>query len=583
MSEKKTRNKEKEIDITVDIAEFEAKVVNPFVELIKEKLAFLDTKKVEYNERKIVLSELTDEEILNDIQTDKAQKATKQVEEVDETIEEKVEVTAEDKPTEEDPKEDYSAEDTEKIVAVQSKEKVIPFIKDIESASAVRKVEPIREKPTVTKDTPTDDKPAFKKKTQDRTRVRDDRRNLNKKAKIKKGYEQSSFSVLYDESGEIRKIRTRKSASTEKKKVVTAPIVIEHAVINTENITVKQLSEKIGHSAGEIMKKLLDLGILVTINDTIDFDTAELVALELGVTLEKQLSKTSEEQLYELFADDTVDTEANLEERPPIVTIMGHVDHGKTSLLDFTRKSSVAVGEAGGITQHIGAYTIKLKEKQITIIDTPGHEAFTAMRARGADITDIVIIVVAADDGVMPQTVEAINHAKAANASIIVAINKMDKQQANPDRVLQQLADHNLLVEKWGGDVPAVKVSALTGEGVQELLETILTVAEMLELKANPNRTASGTIIESELDRGRGPVATMLVQTGTLKLSDFVVAGTTIGKIRAMIDDKGKRVNKATPSQAVSILGLQSVPNAGEQIFVVDERLSKKVVEERKN
>ncbi|MFA6766745.1 MAG: translation initiation factor IF-2, partial [Clostridia bacterium] len=327
-----------------------------------------------------------------------------------------------------------------------------------------------------------------------------------------------------------------------------------------------------------------DLGILKTINDTIDFDTAELIAAEFNVMLEKQITKTGEELLTELFEENTIEDEKNLARRPPVVTIMGHVDHGKTSILDYIRKSNVASGEAGGITQHIGAYTIKVNDSKITFIDTPGHEAFTAMRARGANVTDIVVIVVAGDDGVMPQTVEAINHAKAAGVQIIVAINKMDKQQANPDRVLQQLAEHEILVEEWGGTVPAVEVSAHTGMGIQDLLENIVTVAEIMELKANPSRTAKGVIIESRLDKGTGPVATILVQTGTLKVSDFIVAGTATGKIRAMFDDQGKRVTQAPPSTAVSILGLQSVPNAGDQIFVVnDEKLSKKVAEERKN
>ncbi|MFW5780800.1 MAG: translation initiation factor IF-2, partial [Bacillota bacterium] len=317
--------------------------------------------------------------------------------------------------------------------------------------------------------------------------------------------------------------------------------MITNAVINSENITIKQLSEKIGKASGEIIKKLFDLGILKTINDTIDFDTAELIASEFKITLEKQVSKTSEEQLIELFDENTKEDEQNLKPRPPIVTIMGHVDHGKTSILDYIRKSSVASGEAGGITQHIGAYSIEVNKSKITFIDTPGHEAFTSMRARGANITDIVIIVVAADDGIMPQTVEAINHAKAAGVQVIVAINKMDKQQANPDKVLQQLSEHDLLVEQWGGDIPAIKVSAQTGMGIQELLENIITLAEIMELKANPERTAKGTIVESKLDKGKGPVATILVQTGTLKVSDFIVAGVATGKIRAMYDDKGRK------------------------------------------
>ncbi|MDD4316464.1 MAG: translation initiation factor IF-2, partial [Clostridia bacterium] len=478
----------------------------------------------------------------------------------------------------------------EKAIVAQSTENIVPLVTE---PATVRRVEPVRtaEKPVVKTGEKTEEKTAtdtkdFKKKppvVQEKAKVKDDHRNLSKKAKIKKGYEQGSSSVLYDDSGEIRKIRTRKAGGDRRRSFTPITTVIDHAVINTENITIKQLSEKIGKTGAEIMKKLIDLGIFKNINDTIDFDTAELISSEFHITLEKQVSLTSEEKLISLYDDESEDDASKLVPRPPIVTIMGHVDHGKTSVLDYIRHANVASGEAGGITQHIGAYTITLNGSQITFIDTPGHEAFTAMRARGANVTDIVVIVVAADDGVMPQTIEAINHAKAAGVAVIVAINKMDKNQANPDRVLQQLSDHNVLVEDWGGDVPAIKVSAKSGLGIKELLENILTVAEVLELKANPDRTAKGTIIESKLDKGKGPVATILVQTGSLKVSDFIVAGTSIGKIRAMFDDKGRKVAKATPSMAVSILGLQSVPNAGDQIIVVeDEKLSKEVAEERK-
>ncbi|MBR1748130.1 MAG: translation initiation factor IF-2, partial [Clostridia bacterium] len=357
------------------------------------------------------------------------------------------------------------------------------------------------------------------------------------------------------------KIRPRKSTSEKQRKQTqqTVVTVIDHAVVTTDMVPIKTLSEKIGKSVAEILKKLLlEFQLFKNINDSIDFDTAELVSAEFGVTLELKKEQSSEEKLFEIHADDAEEDSANLVVRPPIVTIMGHVDHGKTSILDYIRKSNVATGEAGGITQHIGAYTIKIpyegKDKQITFLDTPGHEAFTAMRARGADVTDIVVLVVAADDGIMPQTVEAINHAKAANVPIIVAVNKMDKVDANPDRVYQQLAEYGLLVESWMGDTIAVPISAKTGMGIPSLLENILVVAELRDLTANPNRSAKGTIVEAKLDKGKGPMATVLVQNGTLHTGDFIVAGTAIGRIRAMFDDKGRKVSTAGPSTPVSIL-----------------------------
>jgi translation initiation factor IF-2 len=427
-------------------------------------------------------------------------------------------------------------------------------------------------------------KKVVKQPNMDRKKPIDDKRRLSQKTMFKKGYIKSNASVEYDETGEIKKIRTRKSSKKQSAPVVISK-AIEHAIINMEIVPIKVLSEKIGKSCAEILKKLFELSIIKNINESIDFDTAELVSAELGVTLEFVHEQTSEEKLLSIHIDDDpAENNENLQERPPIVTIMGHVDHGKTSVLDYIRKAHVVTGEAGGITQHIGAYTVKVNDKQITFLDTPGHEAFTAMRARGADVTDIVVIVVAADDGIMPQTIEAINHAKAApNVSIIVAINKMDKNTANPDRILQQLAEHDLIVEEWGGTIPAIKVSAKTGTGMSDLLENIVLAAEVMELKANPNRGARGTIIESKLDKGKGPVATVLVQNGTLETGDFIVAGTTIGRVRAMFDDKGKQVSKALPSTPVSILGLQDVPNAGDPIMTVkDEKLSKQVVDERK-
>ena len=319
-----------------------------------------------------------------------------------------------------------------------------------------------------------------------------------------------------------------------------------------------------------------------TINDSIDFDTAAFIADDLGIELELKLEKSAEDVLSENF-DETEDS-ANLVTRPPVVTVMGHVDHGKTSILDRIRKTNVTQGEAGGITQHIGAYQVTVGGKVITFLDTPGHAAFTAMRARGAQATDIAVLVVAADDGIMPQTIEAINHAKAANVPIIVAVNKIDKPEADIERIKTQLTDHGLLPEEWGGDVIICPVSAKTGEGMDKLLENINLVAEMADLKANPNRKAKGVVIEAKLDQSRGPVATILVQNGTLKVSDSVIVGTVTGKIRAMSDDKGRKVSSAGPSAPVSIMGLDEVPEAGDILYAVEqEKLTKLVAEERKN
>ena len=358
-----------------------------------------------------------------------------------------------------------------------------------------------------------------------------------------------------------------------------APIKIETAYMTAETITVRDLTERIGKPAGEIIKKLMLLGIMATINQELDFDTASLVASEFGVTLEMKLDKTAEDALS---AENVEDSEEELVSRPPVVTIMGHVDHGKTSLLDYIRKAKVASGEAGGITQHIGAYIAQVDNRQITFLDTPGHEAFTAMRARGTQATDIAILVVAADDGVMPQTIESINHAKAAKCPIIVAINKIDKPGADPDAVKQELTRYELVPEEWGGDTIMVNVSAKTGEGVDDLLENVLLLADMLELKANPNRKARGVIIEAKLDHSRGAVATALVQNGTLHVGDMVVAGNAYGRIRAMISSRGERVKNAPPSTPVEIIGFGGVPEAGDEFMAVaDEKLARQVVEER--
>ena len=382
----------------------------------------------------------------------------------------------------------------------------------------------------------------------------------------------------YDDDFERGKKSKRKQQAAQPK---PEPVKIEKAYMTAETITVKDLSERIGKPTGEIIKKLLLLGIMATINAELDYDTALLVASDYGIELEKKIDKTAEEALEE---EDFTDKEDDLVPRNPIVTIMGHVDHGKTSLLDYIRKAHVTSTEAGGITQHIGAYTVSINGRGITFLDTPGHEAFTAMRARGAMITDIAILVVAADDGVMPQTIESINHAKAANVPVIVAINKCDKPTANPDRVKTELTEYGLVAEDWGGDTIMVPVSALTGEGVNDLLESILLVADMAELKANPNRKARGGIIEAKLDKGRGPVATVLVQNGTLRVGDMIVAGTAYGRVRAMVNDRGERVKSAGPSMPVEVIGFNDVPSAGDTISAVDDdRLSRQVAEERKD
>ena len=346
-----------------------------------------------------------------------------------------------------------------------------------------------------------------------------------------------------------------------------------------DEITVGELASRLKVQAAEIIKRLMSVGVMASISDVIDYDTAALVAMEIGAKVEKEVFVTIEERLFEPEEDKDED----LVKRSPIVVVMGHVDHGKTSLLDAIRKTNVTTGEAGGITQHIGAYQVQINGEAITFLDTPGHEAFTAMRARGAQVTDIAVLVVAADDGIMPQTVEAINHAKAANVSIIVAINKIDKPTANPDKVKQELTEYGLVPEEWGGDVICVPVSAKTGENIDTLLEMINLVAEVQELKANPNRMATGTVIEARLDKGRGPVATMLVQNGTLHTGDVIIAGAALGRVRVMLDDRGNRIQAAGPSMPVEITGLAEVPAAGDTFHAVeDERLAKELVEQRK-
>ena len=422
-----------------------------------------------------------------------------------------------------------------------------------------------------------EDKRNFAKKKQVSERSFEDKHVINKRALIKGQVDIDDFDE--NKSG-YRKFRPVKKA---KEKAEVNVIKIEKAVITTEVIPLKVLSEKIGITAAEITKRLFKEGIMKTINDSIDFDTAAFIADDLGIELELKLDKTAEDVLSEGF-DDVVDSAESLKKRPPVVTVMGHVDHGNTSLLDRIRKTNVTAGEAGGITQHIGAYQVTVGGETITFLDTPGHAAFTAMRARGAQATDIAILVVAADDGIMPQTIEAINHAKAADVPIIVAINKIDKPEANIERIKTQLTEHGLLPEEWGGDTILCPISAKTGEGFDNLLENINLVAEIKDLKANPDRKAKGVVIEAKLDQSKGPIATILVQNGTLRVTDSVIVGTVTGKIRAMTDDKGRKVTSAGPSTPVSIMGLDEVPNSGDILYAVEhEKLAKLVAEERQN
>ena len=373
----------------------------------------------------------------------------------------------------------------------------------------------------------------------------------------------------------------RKESEAERLKRIEAERAKKTLVITVpEEITVGDLAAMLKRTAAEVIKKLFSLGMMATVNQVIDFDTAEIVATELGAKVKKEVVITIEERII----DDREDSEEDLLPRSPVVCVMGHVDHGKTSLLDAIKNTSVTETEAGGITQHLGAYRVNLNGQEITFLDTPGHAAFTAMRARGAMATDIAILVVAADDGIMPQTVEAINHAKAAGVSIVVAINKMDKPGATTDKIMQQLTEYELIPEEWGGDVICVPVSAKTKMNIDTLLESVLLVAEMKELKANPNRAGKGIVIEARLDKGRGPVATLLVQNGTLKSGDIIVAGTAVGRVRVMTDDKGRKVNEAGPSVPVEITGLAEVPVGGDAFDCVsDERLARELVEQRKN
>ena len=413
------------------------------------------------------------------------------------------------------------------------------------------------------------------KKDKDKSKKNYDteKKGLNIKAKIRMGVVDFN-----DDENEERIGRVRVKNKKQPKVVVPEKTEITNAVITTDNLTVKILSEKIGKPVAEIVKKFMLLGMMLNVNSPIDFATAELVASEFGITLEKNVGKTAEETLLENIHNRE---NVNLKKRPPIVTVMGHVDHGKTSLLDAIKKTNVINTEAGGITQHIGAYSVTVNDRRITFIDTPGHEAFTAMRARGAQVTDIAVLVVAANDGIMPQTIEAINHIKAANVPMVVAINKIDVPEANIERIKQQLTEHDVLPEEWGGDTICVPISAKQGQNIDKLLEMILLVADMEDLKANYDAPAVGTVLESKVDRGRGIVATIIVREGTLKIGDYLICGLSSGRVRAMMDYTGKNVAKAEPSMAVSVVGLNQVPDAGEQAYVVDEKMAKDILAER--
>jgi translation initiation factor IF-2 len=395
-----------------------------------------------------------------------------------------------------------------------------------------------------------------------------DFRNKQKINQRSQQHKKQQFQKRETEAQKLERLRLEKARKQQLK------------VLIPDEINVGELAARLKATASAVIKKLMGLGIMATISQTIDYDTAALVAEEMGAKVEREIIVTIEERLFE----EVEDTDENLQPRSPVVVVMGHVDHGKTSLLDRIRNANVVSGEAGGITQHIGAYRVKAGEKDITFLDTPGHEAFTAMRKRGAGVTDIAILVVAADDGIMPQTVEAISHAKAAGVTIIVAINKIDKEAANPERIKQELTEHGLVIEEWGGDIICVPVSAKQGTNIDQLLEMINLTADVMELRANPDRQAVGTVIEAFLDKGRGPIATMLVQKGTLRTGDVLIAGTSIGRVRVMRDDKGKVIKEAGPSVPVEIMGLAEVPNAGDNFAVVaDEKLARELVDKRKH
>lgn len=442
----------------------------------------------------------------------------------------------------------------------------------------IQKIEGNQSKPATDKSTQRDKKNESNKKAQKPSSGRKDGKNQSNNSTQKNHSPQNNHDKKRGKKRDQNKRRhqqqNQQKQNLHQSKVKETP----SKVLYTTPITVGEFAEKINKEPSEIIKKLMFLGVMATINQELDKDSIELLAEDFGIEVEEEI--VIDETEFESFEEN--DDPALLQERPPVVTIMGHVDHGKTTLLDSIRHTKVTAGEAGGITQHIGAYQVEGNDKKITFLDTPGHAAFTTMRARGAQVTDITILVVAADDGVMPQTVEAINHAKAADVPIIVAVNKIDKEGANPDRVMQELTEHQLVAEAWGGDTIFVNVSALSGTGIDELLEMVLLVAEVQELKANPTKAARGSVVEAELDRGRGAVATLLVQSGTLKVGDPIVVGNAYGRVRAMVNDLGRRVKEAGPSTPVEITGLNSVPQAGDQFMVFkDEKKARSIGEAR--
>ena len=415
----------------------------------------------------------------------------------------------------------------------------------------------------------------YDEKLQDMAERSGDRRDLERGSKEKFRNNRNRSNRQQPFSGKRKQEEAEKMRRLQLEIAKKAPL----KVMIPDEIGVGELASRMKKTGAEVVKALMKMGVMASLSEIIDYDTAALVAMELGCKVEKEVVVTIEEKLI----DTTEDKEEDLQPRAPVVVVMGHVDHGKTSLLDYIRHANVVSGEAGGITQHIGAYQVQINGKPITFLDTPGHEAFTSMRARGAMVTDIAILVVAAEDGIMPQTVESINHAKAAGIPIIVAINKMDKPEANPERIKQQLTEYGLVCEEWGGDTIVCPISAKTGMGVDNLLEMLTLTAEVGELKANPNRAAQGTVIEARLDKGRGPVATLLVQNGTLKQGDIIIAGTSVGRVRAMVSDKGQKITSAGPSVPVEITGLSEAPTAGATFnAVADEKLARELVEQRK-
>ena len=538
----------------------------------------------------------------------------KPVEEVKEKIKEEIKKESKkEEPAEEKPKTEVKKKAEKEQVKEKVKKEVKPEPKEEKKEEPkqeeVKKEEPKKqEKPVENKKfnkeekrqkkhsgqrielKPSDDEPdeEFRIKTSERKRYVDTRTSTVEIEKIesRERIEDDLVpeNIKFDGSRKKKNKKQQKPGKQEMEKPVVKreiPVKVITEIEVPETITVGELAQKLGKGAAEVVKKLMMLGVMATITQTIDFDTAALIGEDFGVTVNKEIILTKEDIL--LNETEVEDNEEDLIPRPPVVVVMGHVDHGKTSLLDAIRHTSVTSSEAGGITQHIGAYSVKLNDRDITFLDTPGHEAFTTMRLRGAQVTDVAILVVAADDGIMPQTIEAINHAKAAGVTIVVAINKIDKEGANPDLVRQKLTEYDLVPEEWGGDTVCVEVSAKQKINIDGLLEMVLLVADMQELKANPNRTATGTVIEAEIDKGRGPVATVLVQNGTLNVGDIVIAGTSVGRVRAMVNDKGRRVKSAGPSVPVEILGLSEAPTGGDKFAVVsNEKLAREVAEKRK-